>query len=394
MTTRARDSVRGVLLAAIAISCIVMPVVVVLLDAILGWPSGGFYVVFAPAPLAFATVGWLLTVRRPDNVIGPMCLAFGLIFATYFPLDLLVRLGASSRLLDLVATFSSSSDAPGFILVAMILILFPDGRLPGPRWRWTVWAAVVGTVAAVIGFALDPGPLAAFPSVVNPIGIDGFPGTIVGEIGYVALLVLLVAAVGALVTRWRRGVPVERAQIKWVAAASVVLLVAEAANLATFNPADPLGSPIAVVIASAGTALVPLAIGIAILRYRLYEIDRLVSRTIGWAIVTALLVAVFAGMVVGLQAVLPVASGDTLVVAASTLVAFALFQPLRRRVQRAVDRRFDRARYDGERTAAAFGERLRSEVDLGGLESDLADTVRTTLHPGSTHLWIRGRADG
>jgi hypothetical protein len=130
-------------------------------------------------------------------------------------------------------------------------------------------------------------------------------------------------------------------------------------------------------------------IGIAILRYRLYEIDRLVSRTIGWAIVTALLVAVFAGMVVGLQAVLPVTSGDTLVVAVSTLVAFALFQPLRRRVQRAVDRRFDRARYDGERTASSFAERLRSEVDLGNLRADLLATATGAVRPGDASIWLR-----
>jgi hypothetical protein len=135
--------------------------------------------------------------------------------------------------------------------------------------------------------------------------------------------------------------------------------------------------------------LVPVAIGIAILRYRLYEIDRLVSRTIGWAIVTGLLIAVFAGLVVGLGAILPVGSENTLVVAVATLVAFALFQPLRRRVQRVVDRRFDRAGYDGERTAAAFAERLRSEVDLGSLRSDLLATAAGAVRPGDASIWLR-----
>ena len=348
-------TVRLALVTVVALVSIALPLIVAVLDPILGWPGGGFYLAFAPAPIAFAAVGWLLAVRRPENVIGLLSLAFAFIFAVYFPIDLLLKLGSAATLLELAATLSSASDAPGFILVAMIFVLFPDGHVPGPRWRWTIVVAVVGSAASLIGFGLDPGPLAAFPVVVNPVGVTGFSGDVVGEIGYVALLVLLVAAIGALVTRWRRGGSVDRAQIKWVGAASVVLFAAEAVNLATFDPADPLGTPFAVVAASACTALVPVAIGIAILRYRLYEIDRIISRTIGWAIVTGILVALFAGLVVGLQALLAAVTDEsTLAVAASTLIAAALFQPLRRRVQRAVDRRFDRARYDGERTAALF----------------------------------------
>jgi hypothetical protein len=388
-------TVRHVLATIVAVASIALPVLVVASDAILGLPSGGLYVLFAPAPLAFATVGWLLCVRRPDIIIGPLCLAFGFIFAAYFPIDLLLSIGATSPLLDVVATLSSASDAPGFIVVAMILILFPDGHLPGRGWRWTVWAAVIGIVGAVIGFTLDPGPLAAFPGVMNPVGIEGFPGDVVGEIGYVCLLALLVAAVGALVARWRQGRPVERAQIKWVAAASLFLLVAEVANLATFDPSDPLGSPLAVVLASTGTVMIPVAIGIAILRYRLYEIDRIVSRTIGWALVTGILVAVFAGLVVALQAVLaPVTNENTLAVAASTLVAFALFQPLRQRVQRAVDRRFDRARYDGERTVTAFGSRLRDRVELTAIRGDVLATVDVVVRPLSAELWLRAPGPG
>jgi len=139
-------------------------------------------------------------------------------------------------------------------------------------------------------------------------------------------------------------------------------------------------------------ALIPGAIGMAILRYRLYEIDRLVSRTLAWALVTAILGAVYVVLVVGLQAVLSgVTQSQTRAVATSTLVAFALFQPLRRRVQRAVDRRFDRARYDGQRVAAAFAERLRDQIELAGVKRDLGATVRTALSPTSTGIWLRGR---
>ena len=134
----------------------------------------------------------------------------------------------------------------------------------------------------------------------------------------------------------------------------------------------------------------PVSVGIAVTRHRLYEIDRLLSRTIGWALVTGLLVGVFGATVVGLQALLSdVTQGQTLAVAASTLIAFALFQPVRRRVQSAVDRRFDRSRYDGERTAAAFAERLRDEIDLASLESDIGTTVAAALRPTSTGVWIR-----
>jgi hypothetical protein len=139
-----------------------------------------------------------------------------------------------------------------------------------------------------------------------------------------------------------------------------------------------------------GLLLVPVAVGIAVTRHRLYEIDRLLGRTIGWALVTGLLVAAFGTMVVGLQTLLgDVTQGQTLAVAASTLVAFALFQPVRRRVQSAVDHRFDRSRYDGERTAAAFAECLRDQIDLASLETDICATVATALRPNSTGVWIR-----
>jgi hypothetical protein len=173
----------------------------------------------------------------------------------------------------------------------------------------------------------------------------------------------------------------------------LVFAIMEAINLATFatfDGSDPFGAHVATILASVATALIPIAIGIAILRYRLYEIDRVISRTIGWAIVSGMLVAVFVGGVFALQAILAgFTQGETLAVAASTLVAFALFQPLRRRVQRVVDHRFDRARYDGERTAAAFAERLRDEIDLARLRESLALTARDAVRPTVASVWLR-----
>ena len=149
----------------------------------------------------------------------------------------------------------------------------------------------------------------------------------------------------------------------------------------------PLASTI---VLYAGVMAMPIAIGIAILRYRLYEIDRIISRTVGWAVVTALLLAVFASLVIGLQAILAdLTQGETLAVAASTLAAAALFQPVRRRVQHLVDRRFDRGRYDGDRAAAVFGERLRDRVDLAGVERDLHRVADETLRPASVSIWVR-----
>jgi hypothetical protein len=383
-------TVHHVVVGVVAAASIALPVAVVIANAALGWPSAGFYLAFVPTVIAFVVVGWLISVRRPDNVIGPLLLAFGFVFATYFPIDLLVRPGSPTHLVQVAAAFSSASDAPGFIIVAMILILFPDGRLPGPGWRWVPIVAGVGVVSAMIGFSLNAGPLAAFPGLENPLGIPGFPGAVIGEIGYFCLIALLVGSVAALITRWRRGTAMERAQVKWVAAAAVVLAMMEAINLATFDTSDPFGSPVAIVLATVATALVPIAIGIAILRYRLYEIDRLISRTIGWAVVTGVLLAVFVALVVGLQTALSgLTQGDTVAVAASTLVAFALFQPVRRRVQHAVDRRFDRARYDAEHTAAAFAERLRIEVDLVDVQSDVAATVQAALRPATIGVWLR-----
>lgn len=381
---------RQVIVGIVATVAIALPVAVVVADIALGWLSAGFYAAFAPTVIAFAVVGWLISVRRPDNVIGPLLLAFGVVFAIYFPIDLLVRLGSPSPAVQVAAAFSAASDAPGFILVALVLILFPDGRLPGRGWRWVPIAATVGIAGALIGFTLNEGPLAAFPSVENPLGIPGFPGEIVGEIGYVCLVALLVAAVVALVVRWRRGDVIERAQVKWVGAAALVLLVAEAVNLATFDSSDPLGSPVVVVLATVATALVPLSIGIAVLRYRLYEIDRVISRTIGWAIVTGALAVVFASVVLALQALLAgITQGQTLAVAVSTLVAFALFQPVRRWVQDAVDRRFDRASHDGPRIVAAFASEIRDEVDLRRLRASLTVTARHAVRPASASVWLR-----
>ena len=186
--------------------------------------------------------------------------------------------------------------------------------------------------------------------------------------------------------RFHRGSAVERKQLKWFGSVLVLALLMLLTTFVVPAPYDQL----AWVVASLSIGLVPIAIGIAVLRYRLYEIDRLISRTIGWALVTGLLVGAFALLVLGSSAVLePLTGGNTLAVAGSTLVVALLFAPVRSRVQRAVDRRFDRSRYDGERTLAAFGERLRDEVDLATIRADVLATVETSVRPSRVGLWLR-----
>lgn len=379
--------IRFVVLASIGV-CIAVAIV----DAARGFPSGGLYVFYGAIAVVFIVVGWLVVERRPSNVIGPLLVTFGALFAWYLPADLYLHLPGPPPTSDLAALYSSVLDAPIFILIAWILILFPDGDLPSPRWRWTLVLGAIGIGLAVAGYTLSDDPFPLFPDHRSPLGIDGFPGEALVYLAYFIMVVLLFAAAGALVVRWRRGSLVQRTQVKWVVAAALVMLVTELVNVATFRPEEP--NALTNVAASLGIALVPVSMGIAILRYRLYEIDRIVSRTIGYATVTGILALAFGSAVVLLSTVLSqLAQAQTIAVAASTLAVFALFQPVRRRVQHVVDRRFDRSRYDAEQTAVAFADRLRHQVDMEAVRSDLAATTATAVAPTSLSIWLRGRAD-
>jgi drug/metabolite transporter (DMT)-like permease len=207
---------------------------------------------------------------------------------------------------------------------------------------------------------------------------------------FITMFIVFVLGVVGLLIRWRRSVGLARLQYRWLVAALVLVAIANSIwAVATLALSMDSNGP-AFLLVVLTYLCVPISIAIAVLRYRLYEIDRLISRTIGWAVVTGVLVAVFALGVIGLQTVLAgFTQGETLAVAASTLIAFALFQPVRRRVQRAVDRRFDRARYDGERTAAAFAERLRDQVDLATLRQTLVATTDEAVRPVTAAVWLR-----
>ena len=272
------------------------------------------------------------------------------------------------------------------IVIALIGIplYFPDGRLPSPRFQWVVWLIVAVPLVWTVEGLYHSGPVADGPSqdivaaILGTLEIFILVGTLTG----------FGAAVAAVVTRFRRGDPVQRQQIKWLlAVVSLGALVWPASWMLDSTPAGNVLPTVGFTILFA----LPVVIAIAILRYRLYEIDRIVSRTIAYTAVTGILAVVFAAVILVLQGLLAwFTQGQTVAVAASTLAVAALFQPLRNRVKRLVDHRFDRARYDAERTAVAFAGRLRDEVDLETVTDDLGATVRAVLAPTGIGVWVRG----
>jgi hypothetical protein len=283
-------------------------------------------------------------------------------------------------------------------LVGLPLLLFPNGRPPSPRWEWA-GKALVGTIIVwALAAGLVPGPMAnaGYESLDNPFGVaDSLRGLLLiaeGLAGFGILLSVLACAM-SMVVRFRRSRGIEREQVKWLAYAASLIAVLGVIEIVVegIDPSEILRRISQLALAGSISAL-PIAVGIAILRYRIYDIDRLISRTIAYTIVTGLLAAGYAGVVVLLQVALPVSQQSSIVVAATTLAAAALFGPLRDRVQAIVDRRFNRRRYDAQRTLVGFGARLRSEANLDILSSDLVAVVTDTMQPTHVSLWLR-RAD-
>jgi hypothetical protein len=343
---------------------------------------------------AFVIVGAILTTRVPGNAVGPVLLFSGALLATTIAIGTLSIVGAATGALpmEVVALAGLINDAgftlPIIVVLIGIPLIFPDGRLLSPRWRWIVVLAVVAYLCSVTAQALGPGPVGA-SGLPNPFAVPAlYPVLeVLDAFANGSSVIGFGAAIAAIVVRYRRGDPIERQQLKWPAASIALALVFP---IAFVVPEGPIADT-AFLLGLIALLTLPIGIGIAVMRYRLYEIDRIISRTLSWGLVTGVLILVFGGLVIGLQALLDgwTQGGGTLAVAASTLIAFALFQPLRRRVQRAVDRRFDRARYDGERTAAAFAERLREEVDLGTVQTTLTGSVEHALRPAVIGVWLR-----
>ncbi|HEX6867713.1 MAG TPA: hypothetical protein VF119_02850, partial [Candidatus Limnocylindrales bacterium] len=369
---------------------------VVVIDTLDGWPLGIWQVVAVALNttigLVYLGLGLLLIERRPATRIGPLLLLVGVVYAVFGPVDHYLSFGLEQAWVSHAALLISSSGYLISTLLAVALILFPDGSPPSRRW-WAIIAIIaLGGAVGVIALAFGPSTFAPFyPTIQSPFAVAGFPkGTLIGMADTVSAMGN-VAGLAAVAIRWWRGDRVVRAQTTWVLGA-VVITFAINRFAVQVDTADELATWLVGLIQNASVCLLPIAMAIAILRYRLYEIDRIVSRTIGYAVVTAVLFGVFFAVNVALQRVLGDAVGAApVVVAGSTLVVAALFQPLRVRVQRAVDRRFHRTRYDAERTVAGFSGRLRDPLDLPTLTAELRRTTTDAVEPAATTVWLRAK---
>jgi hypothetical protein len=349
------------------------------------------------AALSAATVGAVLAAQRPRHPVGWLLLAMGLSIAvhevtySYTRYGLVVRPGALPGAAYL-AGLNNGVVVQWIACAGFVLLLTPTGRLPSPRWRWWARIAAAAAMLWLLVSIVDPAPLRPeYPDIGSPLGVPALSPA-VDLLMFPALIVLVSLIVGALslLLRYRRAREVERLQLRWLiwgAGVASLALVVAIASLIVHDDFTVLNVALGVC-----AAMFPLATGAAILRYRLYDLDRIISRTVAYALLTVLLGLGYAAVVLGLGRLLP--EGSSLVVAAATLAVAAAFQPARRRIQDLVDRRFNRRRHDTAQTIAVFSARLRQEVDLDSLTSELLGVVDETMQPTRASLWLRARAPG
>ena len=352
---------------------------------------------FLLALVSAPTVGAVLASRRPRHPVGWLLLGLGVSIGLsgfidgYAPYGLLARPG-SLPAARWAAIWSPAMTVAGIACLGFVLLLSPTGSLPSPRWRWWARVAAAAPVVFLLAVTLEPEPLdPAYRSVTNPVGLQALQLPIaVADVVASGITVAGVVVGGlSLVVRFRRARGVERQQLRWVALAAVLASLAILVVLAGMV----VGSS-ALIIWAAGIsfAVLPLAIGAAVARYRLYDLDRIISRTLAYGLLTVLLGSAYAAVVLGLGQLL--GHDSSLVVAAATLAVAAVFQPARRRVQGLVDRRFNRRRHDAARTIATFSDRLREQVDLATLTAELLAVADRTVEPTMVSLWLRHRPSG
>jgi hypothetical protein len=391
------------------------------------FPNLGFFP--AVLMLAYPTVGALIASRRPRNPIGWLLCLVGLVvivlsfatayasYAAYAPSspalpatqyvawladrDALstrkywvlqfydesvkecLALGYSKKECNWNEHGSGIAFPAMFLVLSLLLLLFPDGRLPSRKWSVAALTAIIGSVLLTLWWTTQPGPLYLYPSIENPFGIGGRTRDVVevgGRVGWVVIGVSLIASMISSLSRWMEAEGEERQQMKWFGCALLLFVFAY-----TFSPRGLL---LFIVL-----ALLPVAVGIAILKYGLYHLDIIINRALVYGILTALLALVYFGGVTATQAVFRALTGQEqqpqLIIVVSTLVIAALFNPLRRRIQGFIDRLFYRRKYDAAKTLEAFSAKLRDETDLDALSDDLTGVVREAMQPAHVSLWLR-----
>jgi len=342
--------------------------------------------------LTCAVVGTIVAWHRPEHPMGWILLGIGDFFALdglgtgYAKLDYIDHHGTLP--LGPVAVLASQSWAPAIVLFGLAFLIYPDGGALTSRWRWVVRAYLVLGCAWIAG-ALAIAVLAAARHDIQvdaggnlTTGQNAVWWSVLSEVFFLGTGAAWLAWLGYQVVAWRRSSGERRQQLKWLITGAAVCAVGGIVLVVWTNIPTALGE-----IAAFGIAALPASLGIGILKFRLYDIDRIISRTLAYTIVTGLLIGVYAGLVLLATQVLAVSS--TVAVAVSTLVAAALFNVLRRRVQRAVDRRFNRARYDADATVALFAARLQDAIDVDSVGDDLAAVVQRALEPASLSVWLR-----
>ena len=387
---------------ALAWSLWVVWAALVVLTVVLAWGrhlSGDSPVAFAT--LGYATVGALVAARQPANSVGWLLLAIAVTIALQFAGEAYVYTESRPGYVAVAWVTGWLFNIWLVLIVAFLPLLFPNGRLLSARWRIVWWMDTVTLAVSILVVACTPGNLAVNASIENPLGAHGVAASVVKateRLITVPLILGIVLAALSLVLRFRRSAGVERQQLKWFAFAALVaiggFLTAGAGAVLPADLGDPVGGVGWTIFLTACILGIPLAAGTAILRYRLYDIDVVINRTLVYGSLTAALATTYVVSILLLRALLnPVTGRSDLAVAGSTLVVAAVFRPARAGIQSWVDRRFYRRRYDAVHTLEDFSTRLRHELDLDAVGSDLCTTANRTMQPSHVSLWLRQPAD-